>query len=349
MRSLSPLRYRWPFLAKFFFFLVAAATIAAPIPYVFFSPGNPNDVSGDLIKIKDATSYPVNGNLFLTSILVTNPSTPVFGGEALYNWTEGSNVVLPKETVYPPAMGDQRARRDSRSEMAISKVTATAAALNYLGYKIVPVYYIDELRPYTASAGVLQIGDRIIRVDGMLITELEEIRTAYQGRKIGDRIPIEIERVIDGDVKRLVVTVELVSNQESSGDSSKPAIGILVGTSAKFPIDVELGLRGVGGPSAGMIFALGIVEKLQPEDLLRGRKVAGTGSISPDGEVGAIGGIEQKMIGAARRGATLFLAPRGNCPDIKHVPAGLKVIPVSTLSEAISALRAPEGSKFPTC
>lgn len=88
---------------------------------------------------------------------------------------------------------------------------------------------------------------------------------------------------------------------------------------------------------------------MTPEDLLRGRKIAGTGSISPNGEVGAIGGIEEKMIGASRKGATIFFAPRNNCPDIKHIPKGLKVIPVSTLSEAIAALRAPDDFRFPTC
>ena len=108
-------------------------------------------------------------------------------------------------------------------------------------------------------------------------------------------------------------------------------------------------IRGVGGPSAGLIFAVGVIEKMTPEDLLRGRSVAGTGTINTKGDVGGIGGIEEKMIGASREGATIFLAPRVNCPDIKHVPKGLKVIPVSTLQEALAALRAPDDFRFPTC
>ena len=349
MYSISPLRYRWPFLAKLFFFLLTIATLALPIPYVFFSPGTPNDVAGDLIKIKDADSYPVNGNLFITSILVTNPNTPVFGAETIYNWSDGEHVVLPKTTVYPPTITGQESQRSSKDEMTISKITATAAALNYLGYRIEPIYYIDEIRSYSKASGILQEGDRILRVDGKLIADIEEIRSAYQGRKVGDQIEIEIERSIDGKASRLTKIIELVPNQESKGDKTLPAIGILVGTSAKLPVSVEFGLRGVGGPSAGMIFAVGIIEKLQAEDLLRGRKVAGTGSITAAGKVGSIGGIEEKMIGASRKGATIFLAPRGNCPDIKHVPTGLKVIPVSTLSEAIAALRAPDNFRFPTC
>jgi PDZ domain-containing protein len=123
----------------------------------------------------------------------------------------------------------------------------------------------------------------------------------------------------------------------------------LVGTSARFPVDVDFNISGVGGPSAGMIFAVGIIEKLTEEDLVRGRNIAGTGTMSASGKVGGIGGIEEKMIGASRIGATLFLAPRENCPDIKHVPDGLKVIPVSTLAEAIEVLRAPENFKYPRC
>ena len=120
-------------------------------------------------------------------------------------------------------------------------------------------------------------------------------------------------------------------------------------TSARFPIDVDFNLPGVGGQSAGLIFAVGIVEKLTEEDLVRGRKIAGTGTITASGKVGGIGGIEEKMVGASRIGATIFIAPRENCPDIEHVPKGLKVIPVSTLSEAIEALRAPDNFQHASC
>jgi PDZ domain-containing protein len=195
----------------------------------------------------------------------------------------------------------------------------------------------------------LEPGDRILIVDGDTIKEIEEIRSAYSDRKIGDVIEIKVDREINGETREFVEKVRLVSNQEPGADPGRPAIGILVGTTAKFPVDIDFNIRGVGGPSAGLIFAVGVVEKMTPEDLLRGRKVAGTGSISPNGEVGAIGGIEEKMIGASRKGATIFLAPRDNCPDIKHIPKGLKVIPVSTLSEAIAALRAPDDFRFPTC
>jgi PDZ domain-containing protein len=152
----------------------------------------------------------------------------------------------------------------------------------------------------------------------------------------------------DGKVSLVTTQVFLVENLDIE-EKKKPAIGILVGTSARFPIDIDFNLPGVGGPSAGMIFAVGIIEKLTKEDLVRGRKIAGTGTITASGKVGGIGGIEEKMVGASRIGATIFIAPRENCPDIEHIPDGLKVIPVSTLSEAIEALRAPDNFKHASC
>lgn len=336
-------------MAKFFFFSLMIITLAAPIPYVFFKPGVPNNVMGSLIEINDAKSYGSNGKLYITSILVTSPDAPVLGAETLYNWAIGPHVVLPREMIYPPAIPGQRIERDSRDEMTGSKITATAAALQYLGYKIEKIYFISQIREYSKAGGILQPGDRIISVDGSVIENIEEIRSSYSDRNIGDIIEIKIERQVDDEIEILTERIELVGNGEPGGDNQKPAIGVLVGTSAKFPIDIDFNIRGVGGPSAGMIFAIGIVEKMTPEDLLRGRKIAGTGAITADGKVQGIGGIEEKMIGAARKGATLFLAPRENCPDIKNVPDNLKVIPVSTLSEAIAALRAPDNFKFPTC
>ena len=349
MRNISPLRYRWSFPAKFFFYLLTIATLLAPIPFVFFKPGVPDNVAGKIISIKDAKTYPINGKLFITSILVTNPDSPVFGAETLVNWAIGPHVVLPKESVYPPIQPAQKIERDSRNEMESSKVTSTAAALRYLGYDFDEVYYVSDIRDYSDAIKKLKIGDVITDIDGKKINQIEEIRTSYAKKSIGDSLLITVERKDkNGKVASVTTRVILVENLDIE-EKERPAIGILVGTSARFPIDVDFNLPGVGGPSAGLIFAVGIVEKLTEEDLVRGRKIAGTGTISASGKVGGIGGIEEKMVGASRIGATIFIAPRENCPDIEHVPKGLKVIPVSTLSEAIEALRAPDNFKHASC
>lgn len=353
MRSLSPLRYRLTWPTKLFYYFLILGTLLAPVPFVFFKPGIPDDVSGRIIEIRDTQSYKVNGKLFITSILVTDPDTPVFGAETIFNWARGENVVLPRKVVYPPIDDSQRVEAESRDEMTSSQVSATAAALRYLGYSFIEVFYISDVRNYSDGQGRLEVDDEIIKVEGKKIQSFEDIRSAYSSKKIGDSISITVLRKdSQGGSRERSFDIRLVANQEPGADSEmrkKPAIGILVGTSARFPIDVKFNLEGVGGPSAGMIFALGIVEKLTPEDLIQGRAVAGTGTITASGKVGPIGGIEEKMIGAARSGATIFLAPRENCPDIKHVPKGLKVIPISTLGEAIAALRAPANFEFPTC
>jgi len=352
VKSISPLRYRWPFPAKLFFYLLTVATLLAPIPFVFFKPGVPDNVAAGIIKVNDVKNYPVNGKLFITSILVTNPDSPVFGAETIVNWALGPHVVLPRDTVYPPIQPAKQINRDSRSEMRSSQVTSTAAALRYLGYEIQELYYVSDIRDYSNAKNQLEVGDFIMEIDGKKITEIEEIRTSYQDKKIGDSLLISVDRENQsGAIERKSFEVKLVENQElpASDGEGRPAIGILVGTTARFPIDVDFNISGVGGPSAGLIFAIGIIEKLTQEDLLRGRSVAGTGAISASGRVGGIGGIEEKMIGASRIGATVFLAPAVNCPDMRHIPEGLKVIPVSTLAEAVAALRAPENFKHPTC
>jgi len=352
-REISPLRYRWSLPAKTFFLVFMLAALFAPLPYVFFMPGTPDNVGGSLISIKDAKTYPVNGKLFITSILVTNPDAPVFGAETIYNWASGSNVVIPRELEYPKNESTNQATQQSESEMTSSQASATAAALNYLGYQFTTAYYVNAIRDYSDAKGKLQPNDIIVAIDGKKISAIDDVRASYLNKKIGDRLRMTVERKnATGGSVLLTYDVALIASQEPSSSgltTGKPAIGVLVGTTGKFPIDVQFNIDDVGGPSAGMIFALGIVDKLTEEDLLRGRKIAGTGTINAQGQVGAIGGIEEKMIGAKRAGATIFLAPRANCPDINHVPRGLKVIPVSTLRESIASLRAPDNFKFPTC
>ena len=351
--SISPLKYRWSAPLKFFFTFLLFFSLFAPLPYVFFLPGTPDDVGGSLITIKDAKTYPTHGKLFITSILVTNPDASVFGFETAFNWSRASSVVLPRDVVYPPTQSAEEAEQESVDDMATSQSAATAAALRHLGYKVTPAFYISKVRDYSDARGKLLEQDYVIAIDGKKIMSVDDIRNSYAQKKVGEKLRITVERFSEsGTSSTSTFDVALISSQEPSSSGlrvGQPAIGVLIGTTGRFPLDVRFNLNEVGGPSAGLIFAVGIVEKLTEEDLLRGRSVAGTGTISTMGQVGAIGGIEEKMIGARRAGATIFLAPRENCPDINHIPRGLTVISVSTLDEAISVLRSPENAKFPHC
>lgn len=155
-------------------------------------------------------------------------------------------------------------------------------------------------------------------------------------------------------------TQEMVGSQQNATAAALTYLGYKVGSEKLkdskgnsvekfvFPFDVNITLKNTGGPSGGLVFALGIVEKLTPEDLLKGRVVAGTGTINKAGRIGAIGGIDEKLIAARRAGATLFLAPTDNCEDITHIPSGITVYSVATLAEAVTVLK-DSSKSIPHC
>lgn len=121
--------------------------------------------------------------------------------------------------------------------------------------------------------------------------------------------------------------------------ATKAALAYLGYSATQHGVTVSITLKDTGGPSGGLIFALGVIEKLTPEDLLAGRTVAGTGTMDRAGHIGPIGGIDEKLIAARRAGATIFLAPSENCDDVHHIPKGLTLYSVSTLREAVSVLK----------
>jgi Lon-like protease len=139
-----------------------------------------------------------------------------------------------------------------------------------------------------------------------------------------------------------------VGTKESGG---RPVMGVQVTEQFNFPFTVKFSVGDIGGPSAGMMFALGIIDKLTATNLTGGKFIAGTGEIEVSGKVDPIGGIQQKMVGARDAGATIFLAPASNCSDVKGaIPAGLQVVKVSTLSQAVTYLQdIKAGQPVPSC
>jgi len=312
-----------------------AAALLAPLPYVLIAPSIPDDVLGKLISIDGVPTFQdrakdkaIKSRLFITSVLVTNRNSYISGGEILLNWVSGSAAVLPHSSIYPPQKTEAQVSAENTADMKNSQFEATAAALKYLGYNLKSAVEITDVKTESDAFEKLLKSDRIVSVAGTRITKASDIRDALRAKKVGDLVEITIAR------KNLTFLVKLMANTEGA-----PVIGIFVNNSYDFPISVKFNLERTGGPSGGLIFSLGIIEKLTPEDLLHGRKVAGTGTIDAAGNVGPIGGINEKLIGAAKAGATIFLAPAANCIDLTHIPKGLQVIPVKTLTEAVSALR----------
>jgi PDZ domain-containing protein len=188
----------------------------------------------------------------------------------------------------------------------------------------------------------MKLEDEVTDFNGIQVISGSQLRKLIRNAETG-RATIGVIR----DRKQLTLPITL-STINSNG-SKQNVIGIKISENYQFPFTVKIRLKDVGGPSGGLIFTLAIIDKLLVEDLVRGRNIAGTGTISPSGKVGPIGGIEEKLIGAKRKGATLFLAPSLNCPDIRHIPKGLQVVPVDNLAEAVAALRARDSQTLPIC
>ncbi|KHK97380.1 ATP-dependent serine peptidase containing a PDZ domain protein [Microbacterium mangrovi] len=331
-------------------FLPTGYVIQKPGP-VFNTLGTTTDASGKevpLISIKGAETYPTAGTLDLLTVQVagTPERTPNWL-ELASAWFQPSQAVVPIDSVYPPNVSSKQLNEANSAMMVDSQKEATAAALTHLGYDVHPTLQVYSLTPESASAGVLKPGDLILAANGTTVTDADALRSIV-AKSAGKSVKLTIRR--DGKTQDVSVTPK----QQTVDGKTVWLIGVTLTTSYDFPIDVTIQLNNVGGPSAGMMFALGIVDDLTPGKLNGGRNVAGTGTITADGTVGPIGGIRQKLYGALDAGASYFLAPASNCDEVVgHVPSGLRVFSVKTLDDSLKALSAiSDGgnlASLPTC
>ncbi len=318
-------------------FLAGGLTLAVlPTPYLIERPGPTFDVLGEVageqvIQINNQPSYESKGRLdVLTVSIVGRPERTPNWIEIALAWLDTTQKVVPVEALYPANRTSEEVRAESSAMMEVSQQDAIAAALAYLGYESPREIYIAEVTADSASSGKLVAADFVISVNDQKPNSIENLREL-----IGDWdevLPLQVS-VNRGGV---VVTEEIRPTKDAEGNFR---LGILVGYKYDFPVDVQLQLGEVGGPSGGMMFALGIIDRLTPGDLTGGLHVAGTGTIQQSGIVGPIGGVVQKLHGAKAAGATVFLAPAGNCSEIiGNEPAGLRVVKIEQLRDAVSAL-----------
>jgi PDZ domain-containing protein len=342
-------------------FLVLVAFFI-PTPYVLLSPGTPQNILNSAITITGAEVFPTTGKMSVTSVMVTNPDSYMTGFDILYGWVTAERAVLPRVEVYPDNESAEESIQQGAADMQASQASATTAALTLLGYKGETKLIINSVNKETDSFKKLKVGDQIIELDGTPLTSTTQLLEYLKSKKPGEVISLKLLRApvaqrssmetstqSSSTAKSLIeLTVEV---KLSARDDNSALIGIIVETVQEFPITVKIKLAETGGPSGGLIFALGIIEKLQNENLTRGRNIAGTGTISDTGEVGPIGGITEKIIGAKKDGVDIFLAPIENCLDIStpQLLDGIKVVPVATLAQALEVLRAPDGAKLASC
>jgi PDZ domain-containing protein len=337
--------------AGFLTVLLAATAALLPVPYVALQPGPTTNTLGkvgdtELIRIEGRRTYPDRGHLDLVTVSVLGgPRQRLDLVTALKGWLDDSVAVVPETTVYPAGESAEEAEKQSAAEMSDSQENATTAALRELGIPVESKVVIEAFSPGSPSKGKLEKGDQLVSVNGKDVVGGASLRDAVTGLKPGD----EVRLVVLRDGKQVTTTVTTAA----APDDGRAIIGVTTRDHAEYPFTVEISLKDVGGPSAGLMFALGIVDKLTPGSLTGGAFIAGTGTIDDAGHVGAIGGIAQKMVGARRKGATVFLSPASNCAQArKAVPDGLRLVKVRRLSDAVDALGALTAGRtgeLPTC
>jgi Lon-like protease len=327
--------------------VLALTGAVLPVPYVILSPGPTINTLGTsngkpLITVVGHKVYPTTGKLNLVTVSFQGgPGDEINLYTALRAWLQPHDAVVPQEELFGTSTNAQQVQKQNVEEMTDSQELATAAALRELkiGFKT-EVTVARTVKGMPAYA-VLRAGDVITKVDGAPVSSADKAASLIRGRHPGAPVELTISR--NGQAR----TVRLVTKSQQG----QAVVGIVVSEQLKFPFTVQISVADVGGPSAGMMFALGLVDKLSPGNLADGRFIAGTGEIDANGNVSAIGGIQQKMVGARDQGATIFLAPASNCTEVRgSVPPGLRVVKVSTLSQAVQYLRAINaGRPVPSC
>jgi len=331
--------------------LLFAGISLVPVPYAIMRPGPVRDVLSavggtELISINGHRTYETSGSLDLLTVSIEGgPGSSVTLDDVLLGWLDPDVSVRPERELFPPGRTEQQVDRESTEEMESSQENATAAALGELGIPVPATLTVAGFSDGAHASSVLEKGDVITAVGGQKPTGLPELRELLQDTKAGE--PVEVAFTRGGKADTAEVTTQ-------KGEQGQTLLGVLIDPTYKFPIDVDIKIENIGGPSAGMMFSLGIIDKLTPGPMTGGKRVAGTGTIDSSGAVGPIGGIQQKLVGARDAGAAWFLAPADNCSEVVgHVPDGLRVVKVSTLHGARVAVEAvgegKDTSALPTC
>jgi Lon-like protease len=325
-----------------------AVSVLVPVPYVILGPGPTlntlgKDSSGQqVITITDHRTYITTGNLNMVTVSYRGCQGNRFNiFTALVAWLNPHEAVVPESEICPAGQTQKQTQEQDTQQMTSSQQTATAAALTELHIPYSTQVTVAQAEKGFPAYGVLEAGDVITAVDGTPVTSPVGLTKLIYAHPAGSTLTLTISR--DGQTKQVQV-----GTKDSGGH---PVMGVEIGETYNFPFTVKISVGDIGGPSAGMMFALGIIDKLTKLNLTGGKFIAGTGEITASGQVQPIGGIQQKMVGARNAGATVFLTPAANCADAKGaVPAGMRLVKVSTLNQAVTYLEAlRSGQSVPSC
>ncbi|MFJ2257978.1 PDZ domain-containing protein [Streptomyces sp. NPDC087844] len=322
------------------------------VPYSEMSPGPTVNTLGEhdgepVLRITGRKTYPTSGHLNMTTVRVTSADYNMNLVEAVYGWLAHDNKVVPHDTLYPNGKTEEQSTQENAEEFSQSQESAKVAALKETGIPVKSWVIVSTVVKDTPAEGRLHAGDVIKAVDGTAVKAYDDVAKLVTKHKAGEKVVFKVvpakEQAAAEKEKRTATRTEditLTTAKSDDGGEDRAIVGIEAGTDHTFPFTIDIKLADVGGPSAGLMFALGIVDKLTPGSLTGGKFVAGTGTITDEGKVGPIGGIEMKTVGARAKGAQYFLTPKDNCAAAaRDVPDGLTLVKVDTIDDAVGALK----------
>jgi PDZ domain-containing protein len=341
------------------------AGVLIPVPYSEMSPGPTVNTLGEhdgepVLQISGRKTYPTDGHLNMTTVRVTSADYRMNLVEAVYGWLAHDNKVVPHDTLYPDGKTEEESTQENAEEFSQSQESAKVAALKELDIPVESWVIVSTVVKGSPAEGRLHAGDVIKAVDGTAVKEPGDVAELVTKHEPGEDVRFTIvpakEQAAAEKEKRApqkTENVTVTTRTSDDGGEKRAIVGISAGTDHTFPFAIDIKLADVGGPSAGLMFALGIYDKLTPGSLTGGRFVAGTGTIDDDGKVGPIGGVEMKTVGARDKGAEFFLTPADNCAAAaKDTPKGLTLVKVDTIDDALGALkdiRSGDTADLPKC
>ncbi|MFV2119972.1 PDZ domain-containing protein [Streptomyces sp. Act-28] len=339
------------------------AGVLIPVPYSEMSPGPTVNTLGDsdgepVLRISGHETYPTSGHLNMTTVRVTGAEYRMNLVEAVAGWLAHDSVVVPHDMLYPDGKTEEQSTQENAEEFSQSQESARVAALRQLGLPVASRVIVSSVQKDGPAEGRLHAGDVIKEVDGTAVREPEDVAAIVTKRRPGKPVdftivPAEAAAAAEKAGREPTTTEKVTLTTRRADGADRAVVGIQAGTDHTFPFRIDVRLDDVGGPSAGLMFSLGIVDKLTPGALTGGRFVAGTGTIDETGKVGPIGGIQMKLVGARDAGARYFLTPAANCPAAAaDTPDGLKLIKVDTIADAVKSLekvRRGDTADLPGC
>ena len=318
------------FLAGFALVITLGLAFAAgwvQLPYYALGPGPAREVQ-PLIHVTGHQEFPSQGKLIMTTVSFRQLSAV----GALIAWLDPNRSVVSKQTLYPSGETAQQETQRSLSQMDTSKIDATTVVLRRL--ENYPKAHgdgalIEYVFPGCPAEGKLFAGDRVTAIDGTPVHTQRDASEALDAAPSADPISFQVRAA--GTTSTVTLTRERCDPQVK-----RPLVGINLIDA--FPFGVQISSGDVGGPSAGLMFALGLYDLLTPGDLTGGHVVAGTGTIDPEGNVGPIGGIRDKVVAAERAGAEVFLVPADDMAELRGQDTGMRLVSVATFQDALNAL-----------